>query len=687
MNMKKTLIAAAVIILSAVQAFAQTPTEIPWYGNKYSMFIHFGLYSHLGGVWDGQPVKRGYSEQIQSHAGIYGDVYSEIADEFNPVHFDADSIVALAKDAGMKSIVITSKHHDGFCMFRTSTTDYNSFDATPAHRDYIAELSEACRRGGIGFGLYYSLIDWHAPCSAHITSHNADFITPEHHRLNLAQVTELVTGYGPISELWFDMGSLTPEQSKDLYDLVRKHQPDCMVSGRLGNGFYDFAVMSDNYVPEASLQTAWQSAASIFGATWGYRSWQKRENVEGKTREKLESLIRVVSRGGNYLLNIGPKGDGSVVPYERTVLEGIGAWLKVNGDAIYSSSPSPFRTLFSWGDITRNGEKLFLILSGKAPEDGRIVLPMKGYRLVRAEGVSKASLRKGELTVIPEPGAWDGDIKVIRLTFNKPVVPDEETVTDTRIANSSYFCQDYYTNSKSVVSYSWNLSPSIKGNPRCISYTESEAGRTILATIDGKETDIRLEGGKMVPMDFKTLKEGKRYLVRTGKSDFDASARETFSLSEPPRWAMSESWIPVEGDHGTIHGRPMETAFIMQEVESPVDQEVLLEIGAGNGAELYVNGESVMKHLNEYRCTFAPELVRVRLTAGRNQLVLRSYNRFEKDYGWMLRVAADQHLLTQEIGCIPTGATTVSISGKNPQSPHQDCRLHNVRICSAATSE
>ena len=126
--MKKTLIAAAVIILSAVQAFAQTPTEIPWYGNKYSMFIHFGVYSSLGGVWKGKPITYGYSEQIQAHAGIYSDVYEDVARTFNPSRFDADAIAKLARDAGMRSIVITSKHHDGFCLFKTSTTTFNSWD-------------------------------------------------------------------------------------------------------------------------------------------------------------------------------------------------------------------------------------------------------------------------------------------------------------------------------------------------------------------------------------------------------------------------------------------------------------------------------------------------------------------------------------------------------------------------------
>ena len=313
--MKKLLI-LLLMCMTLIPASGKESQE-RWHHNKYSMFIHFGLYSELGGVWEGKPVTRGYSEQIQSFAGIFSDWYGDTALRFNPTLFHADSIVALAKKAGMRSIIFTTKHHDGFCMFKTATTDYNSYDATPGKRDFVKELAEACKRGGINFGMYFSLIDWHFPQAYPISSHNCDFITPQHHEFTKQQVTELLTNYGPISELWFDMGSNTPQQSQELYELVHKLQPDCMVSGRLGNDRYDFAVMADNAYPEGALQTAWQSAASMFNETWSYRSWQERGDVHTKAMEKLRSLINVVSHGGNFLLNIGPKGDGSVVPFEK----------------------------------------------------------------------------------------------------------------------------------------------------------------------------------------------------------------------------------------------------------------------------------------------------------------------------------------------------------------------------------
>lgn len=338
------------------------------------MFIHFGIYSALGGVWDGQKITRGLSEQIQAHAGIYSDTYAHTADHFNPVNWNADSIALLAKASGMRSIVITSKHHDGFCMFHSAYTDFNIVDATPFGRDVVKELSDACKRHGLRFGVYFSLIDWHYPEASPISSHNSDYITPEHHEYNKKQVTELMTRYGTVSEIWFDMGSQSAAQSKELADLVHSLQPDCMISSRIGNDQGDFTVMGDNQEPNYRIGVPWQSPASFFDETWGYRSWQFRGSESAKVREKLASLIRVVSRGGNYLLNIGPRGDGSVVGFEKDVLLTIGNWLHKNSEAIYATQPDPFEIAFDWGSITSRPGKLYLHLLSP-PKAGTLTLP------------------------------------------------------------------------------------------------------------------------------------------------------------------------------------------------------------------------------------------------------------------------------------------------------------------------
>ena len=178
----------AIVLMLMISSLALMARQADWHADKYSMFIHFGLYSHFGGVWDGEPVRQGYSEQIQSFAGIFSDWYGEEAAVFDPVKFNADEIARLAKVGGMRSIVFTSKHHDGFCMFDTKTTTYSSVAKMPSHRDFVREMSEACARHGLRFGLYYSLIDWNYPHAYPISSHNADPITPQHFEYNMNQV-------------------------------------------------------------------------------------------------------------------------------------------------------------------------------------------------------------------------------------------------------------------------------------------------------------------------------------------------------------------------------------------------------------------------------------------------------------------------------------------------------------------
>lgn len=673
-------------LLKAVPAFSHQKEDIshnrPWYDNKYSMFIHFGLYSQLGGVWQGEEIHYGYSEQIMAHAGIYANVYQDEASRFDPINFNADSIVALAKRAGMRSIVITSKHHDGFCMFRTSTTDFNSYDATPAHRDYIGELSEACHRGGINFGLYYSLIDWNYTGASNITTHNANFIPEIHHQLNLRQVEELVTNYGTISELWFDMGSLTYAQSRELYELVHRNQPDCMVSGRLGNGCYDFAVMSDNYYPESSLQIAWQSCASMFNETWGYRSWQKRGDVHTKAQEKLRSLIRVTTGGGNFLLNIGPMGDGSVVPFEKQVLEEIGSWLQKNGDVIYATDSSPYRQPFSWGGITRKGPQINLILSGEEPSDGVISLPLMG-KIVKVSGPAKAQMRNGTLKVTLDPDAYSDEIQVIRITLDRDVTLEEEQLLDTRIASSSYYCQDYYTNHRSEISYKWNLSSKNDITRLGFSYASTDIGKEVLLNLDGTEKKFVLDGSGKESISKGNITESPRYVCQTSTGGFDASKNIAFSLDAIPDNDAQAKWVVSESAHQKLTCKPFQTIYVLENLHSDCDQEAIIEVGAGNGMELYVNGESVIKHMNPYRCTYRMEKVRVQLHKGDNQLVLRAYNRFEKSLEWHLGLSEEQCVYWSKPVLEADKSVkrhTLSVTQTGLESKHKDCELYNLQL-------
>jgi len=344
-----------------------------WQDRKFGMFIHWGLYSIPAGVWKGKRITKGYSEQIQSHGRIPKQEYAALAARFNPEKWDPAAIVRLAREAGMKFIVITAKHHDGFNMFHTRQTDYNVVDATPYGKDVIRGLADACAKAGMGFGVYYSTIDWHYPDASGPEPRNNNPIPPKHAAFNVRQLRELVTGYGPLTELWFDMGDPTLEQSTRFAETVHRVQPDCMVSGRVFNHQGDFTVMGDNQIPDHIIDEPWQTPASIYHDTWGYRSWAARDDLDGKIAEHTLNLIRVVSRGGNYLLNIGPRGDGSVVEFETAVLHGVGAWLRVNGEAIYGSRPQPFRNL-DFGYATTKPGRLYLLVT-QWPANGYLELP------------------------------------------------------------------------------------------------------------------------------------------------------------------------------------------------------------------------------------------------------------------------------------------------------------------------
>ena len=675
--MKKlfTILMAALLCISASAQIAQDAYN-KWHQNKYSMFIHFGLYSVYGGVYNGKPVTFGYSEQIQSFAGIFSDWYGDTALEFDPVKFNADEIVALAKEAGMRSIVITTKHHDGFCMFKTATTPYNSVDVTPSKRDYVKELSDACRRGGINFAIYYSLIDWNYPHAYPISSHNCDFITPQHHEFSKAQVTELLTNYGPVSELWFDMGSNRPEQSQELYELVHKLQPNCMVSGRLGNGWYDFAVMADNKYPEGALQAPWQSAASMFDETWSYRSWQKRGDKHEKAMEKLRSLINVVSHGGNFLLNIGPRGDGSVVEFESEVLKEIGAWLKENGEAIYATEASPFREDFAWGKSTRKGNKLYLILSGEYPANGVIELNMPGYKLQESKGNLTSANMKGSKVMItlPEKAYNNQTIQVVELTFDREVLPQANAKV-ARTSNYSYDCFDYYSNYRSTVSYEWALS---KKNATKVelTYTPEELGKEISMN----NQLVKLEGGKAITLkvDPKT-QWGKRYICGPEFNLFDRASTIEASLEKTPLRKKGGAWKEVSEEKITLPVNLIEDYYLMQTVESPKAQDILLDVAAGNAIELFVNGVSVMKHLNPYRCTYREEKVLVHLNKGTNVILLRAYNRFEKETSLLLRPSAEQVIYKQNV-VLDAPADRVMVRRTGLATQHADTELHNLVV-------
>lgn len=336
--------------------------RLKWFREaRFGMFIHWGLYAVPAGEWKGAQIP-GIGEWIMNRAKIPVVEYEQLAEHFNPVKFDAGEIVRIAENAGMKYIVITSKHHDGFAMYHSKVSKYNIYDATPFKRDPLKELAAAAQKAGIRLCFYYSQTqDWHEPDAV---GNYWDF--KDESKKNFAkyleekvkpQVTELLTNYGPIGLIWFDTPrNMTKEQSQELADLVHKLQPDCLVSGRIGNGVGDYDSAGDNQISVGRVRRDWETPVTM-NDTWGF----KKDDTNWKpTSILIQQMVQVSSRGGNYLLNIGPRADGSVPEPSVERLTQVGDWLKVNKDAVYGTGPSPFPYDLPWGIITTKPKKVFL---------------------------------------------------------------------------------------------------------------------------------------------------------------------------------------------------------------------------------------------------------------------------------------------------------------------------------------
>jgi len=319
--------------------------RLKWFHEaKYGFFINWGLYSVPAGEWKGKPIP-GIGEWIMYRARIPVAEYEQLAKQFNPVKFDADAWAQLAVDAGMKYVVYDCKHHDGFAMYRSAVSKYNVYDATPWRRDPFKELQAACAKRGLKLCFYYSqATDWHEPNGANNTwdfppNDKKDFDQYLRDK-SMPQVKELLTNYGPIGLIWFDVPTLmTPERSKRMADLVRSIQPDTLINSRLGPGSYnDYQSRGDNEIPPAVVPGAWETPATI-NDTWGY----KKDDQHWKSPEDIcFKLVDIVSKGGNYLLNVGPDGQGEIPQASQDILRKVGAWLKVNGEAVYGAGPTPF---------------------------------------------------------------------------------------------------------------------------------------------------------------------------------------------------------------------------------------------------------------------------------------------------------------------------------------------------------
>ena len=380
--------------------------RLAWFREaRFGMFIHWGLYAVPAGEWDG---KTTHGEWIQYQSSIPGAEYEKLAGRFNPVEFDAGKWVSTAKAAGMKYMVITAKHHEGFAMYDSQLTDYDIVDATPYGRDPLKELAEECRRQGILLCFYYSVQDWHHPEYPTLYTRRDQqhpegfhgFPNPEADFLKYmdflqGQVRELLTSYGPVGIIWFDWygdafeTEAELERARKVVAMIHELQPECLINNRFGGIGADYGT-PEQQIPGGRQATAFEVCMTM-NRHWGYN---RHDNDWKDPRTIVWNLCDIASKGGNYLLNVGPTAEGRFPVESVRILEEVGRWTRANGEAIYGVSPGPdMRWEASIEMVTRRPDRDYLHVFDW-PKDGAIFYQYPFYEFDR--GLKKAYLLADE---------------------------------------------------------------------------------------------------------------------------------------------------------------------------------------------------------------------------------------------------------------------------------------------------
>ena len=354
-----------------------------WREARFGMFIHWGLYAVPAGTWQGKQIP-GIGEWIMNTGKIPVKDYGQLAARFNPVKFNADQWVSIAKRAGMKYIVITSKHHDGFAMFHSKASPYNIYDATPFQRDPLQELAAACKKQGMRLGFYYSQCqDWHHPggeaCGGHWDKAQDGSFDDYLRTVAIPQVKEILTNY-PLSVLWWDTptGAMTKERAEKLATLL-KLRPGLITNDRLGGGFPGDTNTPEQFIPATGYPGRdWETCMTL-NDTWGFKSYDTNWK---STATLIHNLADIASKGGNYLLNVGPTAEGQIPAASVERLAQVGRWMAVNGPSIYGTSASPFKKL-PWGRATQKPGKLYLHVFAW-PAGGDLLVPGLKNRVTTA---------------------------------------------------------------------------------------------------------------------------------------------------------------------------------------------------------------------------------------------------------------------------------------------------------------
>lgn len=401
-KLKYPLIILFALFLSVGSASSQSKMDW-WREAKFGMFIHWGIYSVPAGKWG---TETNYGEWIMNKAKISRKNYSAFAQQFNPTDFDAEDWVKLAKAAGQKYMVITSKHHDGFAMFKSEASNYNVYDAAPFKRDVLAELANACRKYNMKLGFYYSQSqDWYHPGGG---SYGEKWDKEQQgsfdqyiDSVSIPQVKEILSKYGDVAIIWWDTPAQMWKKHAEKFLEITKQYPNLIMNSRLGGDVEGDFETPEQFVPATGFPGRDWEVCMTLNDMWGYNAYNKNWKP---AQELVEKLVDIVSKGGNFLLNVGPTSKG-IIPYESVeILKDMGSWLNENGESIYGTTASPIPYI-SWCKATRKGQKLYLHIPNSNWQIGKIFkLPLlnkvkKVYALTNNQKEFKFKSQKDGVTI------------------------------------------------------------------------------------------------------------------------------------------------------------------------------------------------------------------------------------------------------------------------------------------------
>jgi len=525
-----------ILVLLPKVLFAQESNEAYhermrwWDDGRLGMFLHWGIYSTFGGEYNGRDygkeVGQASAEWIYLKSNMTEKEYRNAALNWNPDQFDAEEWVKMAKNAGMKYMVLTAKHHDGYALFKSEVSDWNIVNSSAIKRDLVKEFIAACRKYNMKVGFYYS----HEKDWKHHRRQNKDPnpIPEKYVTFAKRQITELLTQYGKIDLIWYDTPVHTHEDfNRMCAGLIRKYQPECIINGRIGNGLGDYKNIGDRAIVDPGLAGYMESIMTM-RVNWGF---DKNDDYWKSSDDLIKMVCKSACRGSNFLLNIGPRPDGTFPVEDQVRLKNLGEWMTKNGEAIYKTKGSPFSKEHKWGSVTISKDQNMVYLHLWNWDGGEILL--KGL----TSKITKAGFLDSEQSVVFEP---------VSKTKTKIILPEINQSSTARIVKLEL---------ESSPEFDLSAGPDFEGQK--VHYVTTRLIKGKITAVDG--TNFTLKGRHVVGSDYEFYEETEKSL--------------SFTLNDNVKFRINES-----GDIRLVNGYTLEKGKICKIVYSPYKEGAVVEI-------------------------------------------------------------------------------------------------------------